>query len=160
MAETSCSKKRPKLFFEKLKKQRLLFLNRSKFTVLHNSKLYTCHSCFRADITRRYDKHWIVSLIWQHSGGDICTFFNFCDDDVVLPTYEAKITSYTLGLLTYVSKYYDSCYAKNKSNIIKFFLEHGIFLDRSVFPIVIYMHVYNIKFDAVDVNQLDNVFTW
>lgn len=86
-----------------------------------NDKFYTCESTFSCDIIR-YGKHWSVTLIWQHSCGQLqCGGLRFCDDGVVRLEYGKHLTNTLCCFFTYIQSYYGSCYAKNKSQIYEFF---------------------------------------
>jgi hypothetical protein len=139
-----------------------MFVNRILFTVLHDATFYSCNSCFQADITIRYGKHWSVLLIWQHSGGQMGTLFRFHDDGVIRSERSMPLSVYACGFLTYLQNMYRLCYAVTKRHIIRFFLRYGIFLHESILPVVIYMHVYKVSLQYSSMYRYDyaNCFAW
>lgn len=147
---------------KKWRRCELMFVNRSYFTILHSSTLYRCYSCFQADITRSCGKQWYVSLIWQHSGGQINQLMRFHDDGVVRSENVGPLTLFACGFLTYIHKMYGLRYAYTKKHIISFFLQHNIFLHESVLPLVIYMHVYkvHIQYNRMSTYDYSACFEW
>ena len=131
--------RRAMLCYEKQRKKEYL-LTREEFNVFHHGIFYKhCHILLQADLTRRHDAYYNVILIWNTFQHRCVERFDLVDGCV---TNNRRGLTYSRNFLIYISSMYGLCYAKNKDNIKRKLLEWGVFMNDSVIPLLIYMHVY------------------
>ena len=129
--------------------QKIFFINRPYFTVLFGDKLYRCETILKCMIITKCGKEWSMVLIWENCCGSTqrCALY-LHGDGVTRVENEIQITSMTYCIYTYLSGYYGSCYAKNKSKIYKKIFSHSIYIDDSMLRFIIYLHLYKTKFSC------------
>ena len=140
---------------------RLLFINRSSFTVFYKSTVYKCHS--RIWLMHPHFKYpgtnTTFMLIWEHFTATLRSVIHFNDAGLMMSGGYSEIDACARYLLSYLSCFYGHSYAHTKNLIFTHFYKLGIHFDQSVIPLIIYLHLTHMIFKysrsyTLDVNDL------